>query len=162
MVHWTSITNITAQGCCKLTWLAMQTDQIITQATVFDLLGQGGKRTSSPSLPLQPYNPAATSVVRSMRPASRNPLFPFSNGFRQPHSSSRPSNSSPTSGILGGNPPVSSPLFNFLHSLQCALRYLQILEGLEGKHVFSQILISDSNHQICVLYMKFISLWITK
>ncbi|XP_030265029.1 ABI family, member 3 (NESH) binding protein b isoform X10 [Sparus aurata] len=65
--------------------------------------GQGGKRTSSPSLPLQPYNPAATSVVRSMRPASRNPLFPFSNGFRQPHSSSRPSNSSPTSGILGVN-----------------------------------------------------------
>lgn len=77
MVHWTSITNITAQGCCKLTWLAMQTDQIITQATVFDLLGQGGKRTSSPSLPLQPYNPAATSVVRSMMPASRNPLFPL-------------------------------------------------------------------------------------
>ncbi|XP_036946521.1 ABI family, member 3 (NESH) binding protein b isoform X5 [Acanthopagrus latus] len=65
--------------------------------------GEGGKRTSSPSLPLQPYNPAATSVVRSMRPASRNPLFPFSNGFRQPHSSSRPSNSSPTSGILGVN-----------------------------------------------------------
>ncbi|KAM8722231.1 ABI family, member 3 (NESH) binding protein b isoform 8-T8 [Acanthopagrus schlegelii] len=63
--------------------------------------GEGGKRTSSPSLPLQPHNPAATSVVRSMRPASRNPLFPFSNGFRQPHSSSRPSNSSPTSGILG-------------------------------------------------------------
>lgn len=152
MVHWTCITNITAQGCCKLTWLAMQTDQIITQATVFDLLGQGGKRTSSPSLPLQPYNPAATSVVRSMRPASRNPLFPFSNGFRQPHSSSRPSNSSPTSGILGGNPPVSSPLFTFLHYLQCALRYLQILEGLEGKHVFSYILICDSNHQFCVLY----------
>lgn len=152
MVHWTSITNITAQGCCKLTWLAMQTDQIITQATVFDLLGQGGKRTSSPSLPLQPYNPAATSVVRSMRPASRNPLFPFSNGFRQPHSSSRPSNSSPTSGILGGNPPVSSPLFTFLHYLQCALRCLQILEGLEGKHVFSYILICDSNHQFCVLY----------
>lgn len=130
----------------------MQTDQIITQATVFDLLGQGGKRTSSPSLPLQPYNPAATSVVRSMRPASRNPLFPFSNGFRQPHSSSRPSNSSPTSGILGGNPPVSSPLFTFLHYLQCALRYLQILEGLEGKYVFSYILICDSNHQFCVLY----------
>ncbi|XP_073351525.1 target of Nesh-SH3-like [Pagrus major] len=59
--------------------------------------GQGGKRNPSPSLPLQPYNPAATSVVRSMRPASRNPLFPFSNGFRQPHSSSR----STTSGING-------------------------------------------------------------
>ncbi|XP_071335631.1 target of Nesh-SH3-like isoform X5 [Trachinotus anak] len=69
--------------------------------------GQGSKRNLSPSLPLQSYNPAATPVVRSMRPASRNPLFPFSNGFRHPHSSSRPSNSSPTSGILGGNPPVN-------------------------------------------------------
>ncbi|XP_071335630.1 target of Nesh-SH3-like isoform X4 [Trachinotus anak] len=69
--------------------------------------GQGSKRNLSPSLPLQSYNPAATPVVRSMRPASRNPLFPFSNGFRHPHSSSRPSNSSPTSGILGGNPPGS-------------------------------------------------------
>ncbi|XP_051283684.1 target of Nesh-SH3 isoform X6 [Dicentrarchus labrax] len=65
--------------------------------------GQGSKRILSPTLPLQPYNPAATTVVRSMRPASRNPLFPFSNGLRQPHSSSRPSNSSPTSGILGVN-----------------------------------------------------------
>ncbi|XP_023252244.1 target of Nesh-SH3-like isoform X5 [Seriola lalandi dorsalis] len=69
--------------------------------------GQGSKRNLSPSLPLQTYNPAATPVARSMRPASRNPLFPLSNGFRQPHSSSRPSNSSPTSGILGGNPPVN-------------------------------------------------------
>ncbi|XP_040888192.1 target of Nesh-SH3-like isoform X10 [Toxotes jaculatrix] len=65
--------------------------------------GQGSKRNPSPSLPLQPYNPAATTVIRSMRPASRIPPFPFSNGFRQPHSSSRPSNSSPTSGILGVN-----------------------------------------------------------
>ncbi|XP_022619787.1 target of Nesh-SH3-like isoform X3 [Seriola dumerili] len=69
--------------------------------------GQGSKRNLSPSLPLQTYNPAATPVARSMRPASRNPLFPLSNSFRQPHSSSRPSNSSPTSGILGGNPPVN-------------------------------------------------------
>uniref|UniRef100_A0A3B4TEY2 ABI family, member 3 (NESH) binding protein b n=1 Tax=Seriola dumerili TaxID=41447 RepID=A0A3B4TEY2_SERDU len=72
--------------------------------------GQGSKRNLSPSLPLQTYNPAATPVARSMRPASRNPLFPLSNSFRQPHSSSRPSNSSPTSGILGGNPPVNNSL----------------------------------------------------
>uniref|UniRef100_A0A3Q2W549 ABI family, member 3 (NESH) binding protein b n=1 Tax=Haplochromis burtoni TaxID=8153 RepID=A0A3Q2W549_HAPBU len=66
--------------------------------------GQGNKRNLTPSLPLQPYNPAATTVTGSMRPASRNPLFPFSNGFRQPHSpSSRSSNSSPTSGKLGVN-----------------------------------------------------------
>ncbi|KAI3366229.1 hypothetical protein L3Q82_010038, partial [Scortum barcoo] len=63
--------------------------------------GQASKRNLSPSLPLQPYNTATTTFVRSMRPAPRNPLFPFSNGLRQPHSSSRPSNSSPTSGILG-------------------------------------------------------------
>ncbi|XP_030605034.1 target of Nesh-SH3-like isoform X9 [Archocentrus centrarchus] len=63
--------------------------------------GQGNKRNISPALPLQPYNPTATG---SLRPASRNPLFPLSNGFRQPHSpSSRSSNSSPTSGKLGVN-----------------------------------------------------------
>ncbi|XP_070814114.1 ABI family, member 3 (NESH) binding protein b isoform X2 [Chaetodon trifascialis] len=66
--------------------------------------GQSSKRNPSPLLPLQPYKPAATTVVRSMRPSSRNPLFPFSHGLRLPHSSSRPSNSSPTSGILGGSP----------------------------------------------------------
>ncbi|GAA6219274.1 target of Nesh-SH3-like [Lates japonicus] len=65
--------------------------------------GQGSKRTLTPSLPLQPYNSADTTATRSMRPAARNPLFPYSNGFRQPHSSSRPSNSSPTTGILGVN-----------------------------------------------------------
>ncbi|XP_038567097.1 target of Nesh-SH3-like isoform X8 [Micropterus salmoides] len=65
--------------------------------------GQGSKRIPSPSLPLQPYNPAATTFTRSMRPTSRNPLFPFSNGLRQSHSSTRPSNSSPTSRILGVN-----------------------------------------------------------
>nr|XP_033471756.1 target of Nesh-SH3-like isoform X7 [Epinephelus lanceolatus] len=65
--------------------------------------GQSSKRNLSPRLPLQPYNPSATTVGRSMRPASRNPLFPLSNGLRQTHSSSRPSNSSPTSGILGVN-----------------------------------------------------------
>uniref|UniRef100_A0AAX7TB62 Fibronectin type-III domain-containing protein n=1 Tax=Astatotilapia calliptera TaxID=8154 RepID=A0AAX7TB62_ASTCA len=84
------------------------------RATVFDLLGQGNKRNLTPSLPLQPYNPAATTVTGSMRPASRNPLFPFSNGFRQPHSpSSRSSNSSPTSGKLGGNPPCTC--FFYVH-----------------------------------------------
>nr|XP_046237759.1 ABI family, member 3 (NESH) binding protein b isoform X11 [Scatophagus argus] len=65
--------------------------------------GRGSNRNLSPSLPLRPYHPAATTVVRSTRPASRNPFFPFSSGLRQPHSSSRPSNSSPTSGILGVN-----------------------------------------------------------
>ncbi|XP_029375638.1 ABI family, member 3 (NESH) binding protein b isoform X3 [Echeneis naucrates] len=69
--------------------------------------GQGSKRTLSPSLPLPSFNPQATPVARSMRPASRNPLFPFSNRFRPPHSSSRSSHSSPTSGILRGNPPVN-------------------------------------------------------
>ncbi|XP_041834323.1 target of Nesh-SH3-like isoform X2 [Melanotaenia boesemani] len=61
--------------------------------------GQGNKRNLSPLLPLQPYGPGASMAVGSMRPASRNPHFP-SNGFRQPHFSSR---SSPTSGILGVN-----------------------------------------------------------
>lgn len=81
-------------------------------ATVFDVPGQDSKRNLSPELPLQPYNPAVTSLVRSMRPAPRNPLYPFSNGLRQPNPSSRPSNSSPTSGILGGNPTLSS-VFHF-------------------------------------------------
>lgn len=81
-------------------------------ATVFDLPGQDSKRNLSPELPLQPYNPAVTSLVRSMRPAPRNPLYPFSNGLRQPNPSSRPSNSSPTFGILGGNPTLSSPVFH--------------------------------------------------
>ncbi|XP_070711691.1 ABI family, member 3 (NESH) binding protein b [Pempheris klunzingeri] len=65
--------------------------------------GQGSKRNLPPSLPFQPYKPAATTIARSMRPASRKPLFPFSSGPRLPHSSSRPSNSSPTSGMLGVN-----------------------------------------------------------
>ncbi|KAM3850057.1 ABI family, member 3 (NESH) binding protein b [Diretmus argenteus] len=64
-------------------------------------LGQGSKRNVPPSLALRPYGPAATTVARTMKPPSRNPLFPFSHGFRQPYSSSRPSNSSLTSGILG-------------------------------------------------------------
>ncbi|XP_028255621.1 uncharacterized protein LOC114432048 [Parambassis ranga] len=63
--------------------------------------GPGGHRHL---LPLQPYSPAGGSL----RPSPRNPLFPFSNGFRQPHSSSRSSDSSPTSGVLGGNPPCTS------------------------------------------------------
>ncbi|XP_059184028.1 ABI family, member 3 (NESH) binding protein b [Centropristis striata] len=64
--------------------------------------GQSSKR--NPRLPLQPNNPSANTVARSSRPASRTPLFPFSNSLRLPHSSSsRPSSSSPTSGILGVN-----------------------------------------------------------
>lgn len=114
----TSITNITAQGCCKLASLATQTktssDYNTDPATVFHLLGQGSKRNLSPPLPLQPYNPEVTTVVRSMRPQSRNPLFPFTNGLSHPHSSSRPSNSSPTSGILRGNPPVTLTVFIFI------------------------------------------------
>ncbi|KAG7215076.1 hypothetical protein INR49_022801 [Caranx melampygus] len=67
--------------------------------------GQGG-RNLSPSLPFHPLHPAAAPLSRSMRPASRNPLSPLSNGFRLPHSSSRPSPSAPTSGILRGSPPA--------------------------------------------------------
>ncbi|XP_026218620.1 ABI family, member 3 (NESH) binding protein b isoform X8 [Anabas testudineus] len=66
-------------------------------------LGQGSTRNLTPSLPLLPYNPAATTVVRSMRPSSRHPLFPLSNGFRQSHSFYRPSNSAPNSGTPGVN-----------------------------------------------------------
>uniref|UniRef100_A0A3Q1HWI4 Fibronectin type-III domain-containing protein n=1 Tax=Anabas testudineus TaxID=64144 RepID=A0A3Q1HWI4_ANATE len=65
--------------------------------------GQGSTRNLTPSLPLLPYNPAATTVVRSMRPSSRHPLFPLSNGFRQSHSFYRPSNSAPNSGTPGVN-----------------------------------------------------------
>ncbi|XP_072235371.1 target of Nesh-SH3-like isoform X6 [Leuresthes tenuis] len=65
--------------------------------------GQGSKRNLSPSLPLQPYGPGASVVAGSVRPVSRKPLFPFSNGPRQPHPSSRSSNSSPSSRILGVN-----------------------------------------------------------
>ncbi|XP_068586513.1 ABI family, member 3 (NESH) binding protein b isoform X7 [Cebidichthys violaceus] len=60
-------------------------------------LGQSSQRN------LSPLPPSATMVSRSMRPASRTPSFPFSNGLRPHHSSSRPSNSPPTSGILGVN-----------------------------------------------------------
>ncbi|XP_047211809.1 target of Nesh-SH3-like isoform X1 [Girardinichthys multiradiatus] len=66
--------------------------------------GQGSNRNVSPSLPMKPSRPADSTV--SMRHASRNPLYPISNGFRQLHSSSRSSNSSPTSGILGVNGPA--------------------------------------------------------
>ncbi|XP_075871554.1 ABI family, member 3 (NESH) binding protein b isoform X2 [Nelusetta ayraudi] len=68
----------------------------------YNSAGQGTKRTLSPE-PLQPYNPAVTSLVTSMRPAPRNSLYPLSNGPRRPNPSSRPSNSSPTSGILRVN-----------------------------------------------------------
>ncbi|XP_078100472.1 target of Nesh-SH3-like isoform X2 [Sander vitreus] len=57
-------------------------------------LGQSS-RNVSPRLPSQPYSPSATAVARSLRPAARNPLFPF----RQ----TRPSNSSPPTGRLGVN-----------------------------------------------------------
>ncbi|KAM3585451.1 uncharacterized protein V6R79_017942 [Siganus canaliculatus] len=62
--------------------------------------GPGSSTNLAAALPLQPYNPAAPTIVRSLRPGSRNPVFPFSHGFRQPYSSSVPSNSPPTSGIL--------------------------------------------------------------
>nr|XP_033471750.1 target of Nesh-SH3-like isoform X2 [Epinephelus lanceolatus] len=77
--------------------------------------GQSSKRNLSPRLPLQPYNPSATTVGRSMRPASRNPLFPLSNGLRQTHSSSRPINGQPHRGIsppkpaLWSRPQLGSP-----------------------------------------------------
>lgn len=78
---------------------------ITDSATVFffDVLGQDRTRNLSPSLPLLPYKPAATMVVRSLRPggSSGNPLNPFLNGFRLSHPSYRPSNS-------GGNPPFAS------------------------------------------------------
>ncbi|XP_015257624.1 PREDICTED: target of Nesh-SH3-like isoform X2 [Cyprinodon variegatus] len=54
-------------------------------------------RNVSPSLPVKTSSPAASPV------SMRNPLFPFSNSFRQLHSPSRSSSSSPTSGILGVN-----------------------------------------------------------
>ncbi|KAM4601605.1 target of Nesh-SH3-like isoform 3-T4 [Polymixia lowei] len=63
--------------------------------------GQGSKRNLAPSHPVRPHGPAVTTVSRTMKPTSRNPLFPFSNGFRQPYSSSRPRNSSLTSGKPG-------------------------------------------------------------
>ncbi|XP_068586498.1 ABI family, member 3 (NESH) binding protein b isoform X5 [Cebidichthys violaceus] len=62
-----------------------------------NIWGQSSQRN------LSPLPPSATMVSRSMRPASRTPSFPFSNGLRPHHSSSRPSNSPPTSGILGVN-----------------------------------------------------------
>uniref|UniRef100_A0A672ZBD7 Target of Nesh-SH3-like n=1 Tax=Sphaeramia orbicularis TaxID=375764 RepID=A0A672ZBD7_9TELE len=65
--------------------------------------GPDNKRNLTLPLPLQPYNPGVSTGPRSMRPTARNPLFPVSNGLRPPHSSSRLSNSSPTSGILGVN-----------------------------------------------------------
>nr|XP_029138391.1 target of Nesh-SH3-like isoform X4 [Labrus bergylta] len=64
-----------------------------------NLWGQDSNR--SPALTFQTYNPAAPLLVRSMRPASRNPLFPFSN--RHPPSPSRASTSAHSSGILGVN-----------------------------------------------------------
>ncbi|KAF3688269.1 Target of Nesh-SH3 [Channa argus] len=58
--------------------------------------GQGSTRNLTPSLPLQPYNPAAPTIARSVRPVSRSPHFQF----RPPY---RPSNSSPNSGTFGVN-----------------------------------------------------------
>lgn len=72
-------------------------DRILTK-NCFDLLGQS--RNPSPRL----YDPSATAVARSTRPSSRNPLFP--------PSSSRPGASSPTAGILRGNPPRTAFCFH--------------------------------------------------
>ncbi|KAF7207120.1 ABI family, member 3 (NESH) binding protein b isoform X1 [Nothobranchius furzeri] len=63
--------------------------------------GRGSNRNVNPSLPFRPYSPAASSESGSLRPALRNPLYPFSNGYRP--SSSRSSSSSPTVEILGAN-----------------------------------------------------------
>lgn len=117
-IHWfiTEEASITNQCCtglpqARLTWqLGWGQGWINNKGSAivffFDLSGQGTKRTLSPE-PLQPYNPAVTSLVTSMRPAPRNSLYPLSNGPRRPNPSSRPSNSSPTSGILRGNPTLS-------------------------------------------------------
>ncbi|XP_041637350.1 target of Nesh-SH3-like isoform X5 [Cheilinus undulatus] len=64
-------------------------------------LGADNKRNLSPSLAFQPYDPAAPPLVRSMRPGSRNPPYPLSNGLRQPNL--RASSVVPSSGILGVN-----------------------------------------------------------
>ncbi|XP_030008673.1 ABI family, member 3 (NESH) binding protein b isoform X4 [Sphaeramia orbicularis] len=79
---------------------------LLTSANEKAKINSGGpdnKRNLTLPLPLQPYNPGVSTGPRSMRPTARNPLFPVSNGLRPPHSSSRLSNSSPTSGILGVN-----------------------------------------------------------
>ncbi|XP_054480135.1 target of Nesh-SH3-like [Anoplopoma fimbria] len=63
--------------------------------------GDSSLRAPSPRRTLNPFNPSGSSVSRSMRPpGSRTPPSSSSNGLRQT-SSSRPSNKSPTSGILG-------------------------------------------------------------
>nr|XP_046237762.1 ABI family, member 3 (NESH) binding protein b isoform X13 [Scatophagus argus] len=104
VIHNTSMGNKNAQKPYKLrNPLAKPMKPLGPHALFPPRPGRGSNRNLSPSLPLRPYHPAATTVVRSTRPASRNPFFPFSSGLRQPHSSSRPSNSSPTSGILGVN-----------------------------------------------------------
>ncbi|XP_041637347.1 target of Nesh-SH3-like isoform X2 [Cheilinus undulatus] len=66
-----------------------------------NLWGADNKRNLSPSLAFQPYDPAAPPLVRSMRPGSRNPPYPLSNGLRQPNL--RASSVVPSSGILGVN-----------------------------------------------------------
>ncbi|KAF7207126.1 transcript variant X5 [Nothobranchius furzeri] len=68
---------------------------------LLELPGRGSNRNVNPSLPFRPYSPAASSESGSLRPALRNPLYPFSNGYRP--SSSRSSSSSPTVEILGAN-----------------------------------------------------------
>ncbi|XP_028998257.1 target of Nesh-SH3-like isoform X2 [Betta splendens] len=64
-----------------------------------NLWGQDRASNPSPTLPLLPFKPAATTVVRSMRPggSSGKPLNPYLNGFRLSHPSYRAS----TSGVHG-------------------------------------------------------------
>ncbi|KAM4559846.1 ABI family, member 3 (NESH) binding protein b isoform 2-T2 [Odontesthes bonariensis] len=90
----TSFAVVKAQDGSSLLRSALANERAKTNAW-----GQGSNRNLSPSLPSQPYGPGASVVAGSVRPASRKPLFPFSSGPRQPHPSSRSSNSR----ILGVN-----------------------------------------------------------
>ncbi|KAM6945320.1 target of Nesh-SH3-like [Aplochiton taeniatus] len=63
----------------------------------------GNQRNQTSSMPLRPYGPEVTMVARTMKPTSRHPSFPFTNGIRQPYSPSRASNSSKTSRTPGAN-----------------------------------------------------------
>ncbi|XP_023805193.1 target of Nesh-SH3 isoform X2 [Oryzias latipes] len=57
------------------------------------------------SLPPQPHGPPPPTEAGSSSPASRNHLYPLSNGLRAPQAFPRSSNSSPTTGRLGGSSP---------------------------------------------------------
>lgn len=95
-----------------------------TPVTVFPLIGPGTKRTQVvPSWSLMPYDPVVSPLSRTLNPASRTNPFPHYNGFRQPSSPrpSRPSNSSLTSGTLGGNP-SQAPILSLTCSVPSLLR----------------------------------------